>query len=226
MNLRHQTSTILLIVAILSLYIIAERYLGFDQIHQLIAKVQQWTTEYPILVCVSFAITYIVLTAASIPAASALSLIGGAIYGNQWGTMIVLTSATIGSTIAFWTAQRHMRQRLQARFPKQFEFIDKGTKEHGPSFLFFLRLNPVMPFFVVNLLMGLTSISTLQFMIVSFIGMAPGTWLYVNAGQHLSEIQSPSEILNTPVIISLILLGASPAFFKWVGKKFGPKIKP
>ncbi len=199
---------------------VASHFLSFEEIPSWINLAKSTTDEAPFLTALCFVSIYVVLTAASIPAASGLSLIGGALYGNLWGTLLVLTSATMGSAIAFWIARKQMRATLIERFPKQFSFLDAGIRKNGSSFLFMVRLNPVVPFFVVNLLMGLTPLSLRSFIWVSFVGMLPGTWLYVNAGLHLSEIKSTSEILSGSVILSLVLLGLAPFLIKQILRFF------
>lgn len=153
---------------------------------------------------------YVVSTAVSLPGATILTLAAGAIFGFWYGTLIVSLASTIGATFAFLGARFLFRDLIEKKFRSRFEKINEGIEKEGAAYLLTLRLLPIVPFFLVNILMGLTSIRTVLFFFVSQIGMLPGTLVYVNAGTQLSQIQSTKEILSPAVLLSLALLGILP----------------
>jgi len=155
---------------------------------------------------------YILITALSLPGATVMTLAGGAIFGLRVGAPVAVVSASIGATLAFWSARYIFRDMVQRRFGSRVAAIDAGIKRDGASYLFTLRLIPVFPFFVINVLMGLTAMSTATFFWVSLAGMLAGTVIYANAGTRLGEISTPSDILSPGVIGSFVLLAAFPWF--------------
>ena len=157
-----------------------------------------------------YSLAYVVTTALSIPGAAVMTLAGGAVFGLLAGTLVVSFASTIGATIAFLTSRFLLRDWVQAKFGDKLEKVNKGIEGEGYLYLFTLRLVPVFPFFAVNLLMGLTSMSARTFYIVSQIGMLPGTIVYVNAGKELGRINSLSDIMSLRLIISFALLGIAP----------------
>ncbi len=164
----------------------------------------------PVPVVLGFAAIYIVSTALSIPGATVLTLAAGAIFGFWYGTLIVSIASTIGATLAFLGARFLFRDSVEAKFQDRLKKINEGVNKEGAFYLFTLRLIPIVPFFLVNLLMGLTSIRVPVYFIVSMVGMLPGTAVYVNAGTQLSKLESMRGILSPPIILSLVLLGILP----------------
>ncbi|MDE2366049.1 MAG: TVP38/TMEM64 family protein, partial [Betaproteobacteria bacterium] len=135
-----------------------------------------------------YAAAYVVITALSLPGATVMTLAGGAIFGLWVGAPVAVISASIGATLAFWMARYVFRDVVQRRFASRMAAIDAGIKRDGAFYLFTLRLIPVFPFFVINVLMGLTAIRTATFFWVSLVGMLAGTTVYANAGTRLGEI--------------------------------------
>ncbi|MDX1605509.1 MAG: FAD-dependent oxidoreductase, partial [Candidatus Competibacterales bacterium] len=164
-------------------------------------------------VLIYFAI-YVVVTALSLPGAALMTLVGGAIFGLLWGTVIVSFASTIGATLAFLVARFLLRDMVQRRFGRNLRTINHGVEKDGPFYLFTLRLVPAFPFFVINLVMALTPLRTLTFYWVSQLGMLPGTLVYINAGTQLAEIDSPGGILSPDLILSFVLLGVFPLIAK------------
>jgi pyruvate/2-oxoglutarate dehydrogenase complex dihydrolipoamide dehydrogenase (E3) component/uncharacterized membrane protein YdjX (TVP38/TMEM64 family) len=159
---------------------------------------------------------YILITALSLPGAAVMTLAGGAIFGLWVGAPVAVVSASIGATLAFWMARYVFRDMVQRHFGNRLAAIDAGIKRDGAFYLFTLRLIPIFPFFVINVLMGLTAIRTATFFWVSLVGMLAGTTIYANAGTRLGEISSPSDILSPEVVGSFALLAA----FPWLSRSW------
>ena len=159
---------------------------------------------------------YILITALSLPGAAVMTLAGGAIFGLWVGAPVAVISASIGATLAFWMARYVFRDMVQRHFGNRLAAIDAGIKRDGAFYLFTLRLIPIFPFFVINVLMGLTAIRTATFFWVSLVGMLAGTTIYANAGTRLGEISSPSDILSPGVVGSFALLAA----FPWLSRSW------
>ncbi len=170
----------------------------------------------PALVIGVYFAVYVAATALSLPGATILTLAAGAIFGLLVGTVIVSFASSIGATLAFLAARFVLRDSVQARLGARLAEIDKGVQKEGAFYLFTLRLVPLVPFFVINLLMGLTKMKTRTFYWVSQLGMLAGTVVYVNAGTQLAQIDSLQGILSPALIGSFVLLGVFPLVAKWV----------
>ncbi|PKO90740.1 MAG: pyridine nucleotide-disulfide oxidoreductase [Betaproteobacteria bacterium HGW-Betaproteobacteria-10] len=157
-----------------------------------------------------FFVVYVIATALSFPGAVLLTLAGGAIFGLLWGTVIVSFASTIGATLAFLMSRFLLRDWVSQRFGQRLAAIDEGVKREGAFYLFTLRLVPVFPFFLVNLLFGLTSMKTRAYYWASQLGMLAGTVVYVNAGTQLAKLDSLSGILSPGLLGSFVLLGIFP----------------
>ena len=168
----------------------------------------------PILYIAGFFILYVAVTGLSIPGAAIMSLVAGALFGVLVGTIIVSFASTLGATLAFLSARFVLRDWVQGKFGERLRAIDEGLEKDGAFYLFTLRLIPVFPFFVINLLMGLTRIKTRTFFWVSQLGMLPATIVFVNAGTQISRIESTSGLLSPTLIASFVAL----AFFPWAAK--------
>ena len=171
---------------------------------------------HPAAVIGGFFAAYVAVTALSFPGAAIMTLAAGAIFGLLVGTVIVSFASSIGATLAFLAARFVLRDSVQARFGARLAEIDKGVQKEGAFYLFTLRLVPLVPFFVINLLMGLTKMKTTTFYWVSQLGMLAGTVVYVNAGTQLAKIDSLRGILSPGLIGSFVLLGVFPLIAKKV----------
>lgn len=185
------------------------------------AKTQQeafkaFYAEHPAQTIGIYLATYVLVTAASLPGAAILTLLGGAIFGLGLGTLLVSFASSTGATLAFLLARMFLRDYVQSQFKQRMQAINEGMKRDGASYLLTLRLVPAIPFFVINLCMGLTPISALRFFVISQIGMLPGTFVYVNAGTQLSQIESLRGILSPELLFSFVLLGVFPIVVKKV----------
>ena len=168
----------------------------------------------PVLYIAGFFILYVAVTGLSIPGAAIMTLIAGALFGVVVGTIIVSFASTLGATLAFLSARFVLREWVQGKFGQRLRAIDEGLEKDGAFYLFTLRLIPVFPFFVINLLMGLTRIKTGTFFWVSQLGMLPATIVFVNAGTQISRIESTAGLLSPMLIASFVAL----ALFPWVAK--------
>jgi uncharacterized membrane protein YdjX (TVP38/TMEM64 family) len=143
-----------------------------------------------------------------------MTLVAGALFGVVVGTLIVSFASTMGATLAFLSSRYVLRDWVQGKFGERLRAVDDGLEKDGAFYLFTLRLIPVFPFFVINLLMGLTRIKTGTFFWVSQIGMLPATIVFVNAGTQISRIESTAGLMSPTLIASFVAL----AFFPWAAK--------
>lgn len=176
----------------------------------------QWREQSPLLVIGGFFLLYVAVTALSLPGAAILTLAAGALFGLVEGLLVASFASTIGATLAFLVSRYLLRDTVKKRFPERLDAIDKGVEKEGGFYLFTLRLVPVFPFFLINLLMGVTAIKAWTFYWVSQVGMLAGTFVYVNAGTQLAQIDSLSGILSLNLILSFALLGIFPFIAKAV----------
>lgn len=192
----------------------AGQLLSLDCLNAQQATIDAYWQAHPWVLALGFFALYIVVTGLSIPGATAMTLAAGAIFGLLWGTLIVSFASSIGATLAFLAARFVLRDTVQRRFARRLEAINRGVERDGAFYLFALRLVPVFPFFVINLVMGLTPLRTLTFYWVSQVGMLPATLVYVNAGTQLGQIDSLAGLLSPGLIASLALLGLFPLLAK------------
>ncbi|MGR5528559.1 TVP38/TMEM64 family protein [Vibrio alfacsensis] len=165
---------------------------------------------------------YIAITAFSIPGAAVVTLLGAALFGFWASLLLVSFASTIGATIAFLSSRYLLREWVQSKFGNKLSAINHGVEKDGAFYLFSLRLIPVFPFFLINLLMGLTPMTVVRFYLTSQVGMLPGTAVYLNAGIQLATIDSLSGIMSPAVLASFALLGLFPIIAKWVMNKIRP----
>lgn len=175
----------------------------------------------PLLYIGGFFLIYVIVTALSLPGAAIMSLVAGALFGVVTGTILVSFASTIGATLAFLSARFLLRDWVQSKFGERLKAIDDGIARDGALYLFTIRLIPLFPFFVVNLLMGLTRIKTRTFYWVSQIGMFPATIVFVNAGTQISKIESTAGLLSPTLIGSFVLLG----LFPWIARGLVAAVK-
>lgn len=164
----------------------------------------------PLAAAALFFVGYVAATALSIPGAVVLTLAAGALFGLGWGLLLASFASSVGALLAFLVARHLLRDSIQARFGKALAPINDGVRRNGTSYLLTLRLVPVFPFWLINLLMGLTPMGAGRFYAVSQIGMLAGTAVYVNAGTQLANLQSPADILSPGLLGSFVLLGLFP----------------
>ena len=166
------------------------RFLSFEQLKASQASFAQLHAAQPFTVATVYFLVYVLATALSIPGAVIITLAGGAIFGLWQGLLIVSFASTLGATLAFLASRFVLREWVEARFGQRLADINAGVDKEGAFYLFTLRLIPVVPFFLINLLMGLTRMKTWTYYWVSQLGMLAGTAVYVNAGTQLAQLDS------------------------------------
>src|SRR5210317_139205 len=192
------------------------KILSFDTIKATYQDIQILINKNYILYYSAFFILYIVLTAFALPISLIKTLLAGALFGFWPGLILVSFASSIGSTFCFLFSRYALRAYIQKRFSNYLEKINKGIETDGWLYLLFLRLSPIFPFFIINLVFGLTKMKTLEFYIVSQIGMFIATAIFVNAGVQIANINSLEEILGFKIIASLTLIGIFPLLIKYI----------
>jgi pyruvate/2-oxoglutarate dehydrogenase complex dihydrolipoamide dehydrogenase (E3) component/uncharacterized membrane protein YdjX (TVP38/TMEM64 family) len=205
----------LLLVVILFFAFDLGQYLTLDYVKSQQQAFDQYYAANRVFTLIGFFVLYVVVTGASLPGAAVLTLAGGAIFGLVTGVILISFASTIGASIAFLVSRYLFRDSVQSRFGSSLKSINEGIDKDGPFYLFALRLVPAFPFFVINLLMGLTRLRLWTFFWVSQLGMFAGTVVYVNAGTQLAQIESASGIFNTGIVLSFLLLAMLP----FIGRK-------
>lgn len=170
--------------------------------------------NHPAMTLLMYGLIYIVITGLSLPGATILTLAGGALFDLFWGTVIVSFASSIGATLAFLAARYLFRDSVERKFGGSIKKINDGIAKDGAYYLFTMRLVPLIPFFGINLIMGVTAMKTSTYYWVSQVGMLAGTLVYVNAGTQLAQIKSLSDITSPALIFSFLLLGIFPLIAK------------
>lgn len=196
--------------AILILGFVLRSHLDLGAIIGQIDAARSWIVAHPNLSVVAFALIYVAVTGLSLPGATAMTLIGGSLFGLWMGTLIVSFASIIGATVAMLVARYLLRESVERRFPEIAARIDRGVAEEGTRYLFALRLVPIFPFFLVNMAMGLTRMPVITFAWVSQLGALPATLVYVNAGQQLASIERSADVLSARIILAFVALAAVP----------------
>jgi pyruvate/2-oxoglutarate dehydrogenase complex dihydrolipoamide dehydrogenase (E3) component/uncharacterized membrane protein YdjX (TVP38/TMEM64 family) len=190
------------------------RFFNLDYIKGAQSEFAALYAARPLLVSGAFFAAYVAVTALSLPGAAIMTLLAGAIFGLLVGTVLVSFASSLGATLAMLVARYVLQGGVKAKFGARLADIDRGIEREGAFYLFTLRLVPLFPFFVINLLMGLTKMKAATFYGVSQIGMLAGTLVYVNAGTQLGRIDSLRGILSPGLLVSFVLLGIFPLIAK------------
>ena len=208
----------LLVVAAVALFfgMGLDQYLTLGAIKQSQGEFAAMLAQSPVRVTLMAFAFYVVVVALSLPGATIMGLAAGALFGLWYGTLLVSFASTIGATLAFLMSRYLLRDIVQQRFGGKLQAINEGMAKDGALYLFMLRLVPAFPFFLINLLMGLTQIRTRTFYWVSQVGMLAGTLVYVNAGTQLARLESLSGIFSPELLASFALLGVFPLLAKRV----------
>ncbi|MGD2140613.1 MAG: FAD-dependent oxidoreductase [Burkholderiales bacterium] len=215
---RKKSIVIIVLIALVLVLILAGRnediglfrYFDLQYLKTQQDAINAYFENHPLLTAGIYFGIYVLVTALSLPGAAVMTLAGGAIFGLLWGTVIVSFASTIGATLAFLVSRYLLRDMVQSRFGDKLKAVNAGIEKDGAFYLFTLRLVPVFPFFVINLVMGLSPLATRTFYWVSQLGMLAGTIVYVNAGTQLARIESLDGILSPGLIASFTLLGLFP----------------
>lgn len=219
-----------LIIAIVLIAIAAllvtqfSQYLTLDVAKAKQAELANYIDAHLLQAALIYFVVYVLLTAFSIPGATVVTLLGAALFGFWLSLLLASFASTIGATLAFLSSRFLLRDWVQAKFADKLQTINQGIERDGAFYLLSLRLIPIFPFFLINLVMGLTPISTWRYYWVSQLGMLPGTAVYLNAGTQLAEISNLGEIVSLPVLASFVLLGVFPIVVKWIMGKFQQRV--
>jgi uncharacterized membrane protein YdjX (TVP38/TMEM64 family) len=195
-------------------------YLSLEYLQASRARALAQVEAAPLTASLAFFAMYVLVTGLSLPGAAVMTIAAGAIFGVVWGVALVSFASAVGATVAFLIARTVLREWVERRFGAYLEPINRGLEREGVFYLFSLRMVPVFPFFVVNLLMGLTRIRVVPFYFVSQVGMLAGTFVFVFAGTQLAGIRSLGDVLSPGLIGALTLLGVFPLLAKKVIELF------
>jgi len=217
MNKTKTAIVVIFVIAIGSYFIFnLGQYLTLEYAHSQLGAIQDYKNQNFASAALIYLAVYVAVAALSIPGAVILTLLGGAIFGLGWGLLIVSFASSIGATLAFLVSRTLLRDWVQSKFGEYLAPINRGIEKDGSFYLFSIRMVPLFPFFIVNLLMGLTPIKTVSFYIVSQIGMLLGTAVYINAGSELAQITSLSGLVSGSLIFSFALLGLFPLIARFI----------
>ncbi|MGD0820923.1 MAG: TVP38/TMEM64 family protein [Desulfomonilia bacterium] len=188
-------------------YLDLGRYLTLESLKTNRDYLLNYYSNHMLIFIVSYIVIYTVQTALSLPGAAILTLAGGAVFGALMGTIWVNIGATMGAVLAFLLARNLLRDWVVKKFGKQMEALDRGLSESGMSYLLFLRLVPLFPFFLVNLACGITGLQLRTYIIGTMVGILPGSFVYANAGSSIASINTMRDVASPRVLISFALLG-------------------
>lgn len=213
---RARWSVVALLVALIGAWFVFDfgRYVDLHVLKEQQAMLQGWYAAHPWRTASLFFLLYVLFATTSVPGGAVMSLIAGAMFGVALGTLLVSFASSIGATLAFLASRYLFRDVLRQRFGERLRALDAGMAQDGALYLFSLRLVPVLPFFLVNFLMGLTAIHPFTYYWVSQLGMFAGTLVYVNAGTQLARIDAPQDILSPGLVLSLSAIGLFPLLAK------------
>jgi pyruvate/2-oxoglutarate dehydrogenase complex dihydrolipoamide dehydrogenase (E3) component/uncharacterized membrane protein YdjX (TVP38/TMEM64 family) len=187
---------------------------SLDGMKAMLESLHQWRLHSPLLTAAVFFLTYVLMAALSLPGSVVMSLAGGALFGLAWGTLLVSFASSLGALLAFLASRYVLRDVVQKKFSDRLKTINERMARDGAFYLFTLRLVTVFPFFLINLLMGLTPMRAFTFYFVSQAGMLASSAVYANAGTQLAGLDSLSGILSPGLLFSFALLGLSP----WIAR--------
>lgn len=221
MNARKLLLSGLLIICIAGgLWLLPPGLLSLDTLKRDHLLLADWHRQFPLLSAGLYFLIYTAVASLSVPGAALLTLLGGALFGLWQGTLLVSFASTLGATLAMLTSRYLLRDWVSHRFTRQMATVNHGMARDGVFYLFALRLMPLFPFVVVNLLAGLTSVSVRRYWWVSQVGMLPATVVYLNAGQQLSQLTSMRDILSPAMLAAFALLGLLPLASRWLVTRF------
>jgi uncharacterized membrane protein YdjX (TVP38/TMEM64 family) len=215
----NRKKKIVILVIIISLIVAFKvlnlgQYLTLSYLKESLDKFKDLYEKQRVLVIAGYFIIYVLTTSLSLPGASPLGIVGGALFGFWVATLVVSFASTIGATLACFVSRFLLRDWVQSKFSDKIVKVNEGIEKEGAFYLFTLRLIPIFPFWMINLVMGLTKMPLLRFYWISQIGMLPGTMVYVNAGKELAKIESIKGIFSPSLIISFALIGIFPIAVK------------
>lgn len=203
-----------LLVAITGIALLVWYRPGLADLKALLAYFHAITAAHPVRTAAVFFAINLAVTALSLPIEIFFGVAAGALFGIVEGTVIVSFASSLGALLSFQMSRSLMREFVDRHFRRQLDFVNRGMREDGSFYVFSIRLLPLFPFSLTNILMGLTEVSPLKFYVFSQLGMLPATLIYVNAGTQLAQIDHISDIVSLPMIGAFLLL----ALFPWAAK--------
>ena len=215
-KLKILTVLVIVLLFVVVFYFDLTRYLDISFLLNEKEKLFSLYRDYPVLFILIYFCIYVFCATFSIPGAALLTLASGFLFDFLIGSLVVSLASTMGATFAFLISRFLMKDFVQRKFAKRLKTVNEGFKKNGIFYLLSLRFMPIFPFVLINVLMGVTPISTKQYIIGSFLGMLPMTFVFVNAGRQLAHITAIHQILSLKVILSFILLALLPWIFKWL----------
>jgi uncharacterized membrane protein YdjX (TVP38/TMEM64 family) len=196
------------------LYLGLDQYLTLEAFHDSHEAIDAWLERHPVLGITGYMAAFSLLTL-FLPIAALMTLVAGALFGFWQGVLIASFTAALASTLAFWLSRFVLHDLVQRHFGERIAVVNAGITQDGAFYLFSLRLVPIIPFFVINLVMGLTPMATRTYYWVTQAGMLAGILIYVNAGTQIAEVDDLADVLSPKLLGSLILLGVFPLLAKW-----------
>lgn len=193
-----------------------DRFASLEYLKSVHEDVTAHVASHPVQSSALYFLLYVLVTGLSLPGAAVMTLAGGAVFGLLWGLALVSFASSIGATIAMLIARTLLRDWVQTRFGDALRTVNAGMERDGAFYLFGLRMVPLFPFFVINVVMGLTPVGVWRFYWVSQVGMLAGTVVYVFAGTQLAQVERVSDVLNPGLVIALSLLGLFPLLARWL----------
>ncbi len=203
-----------------------ERQLSLEALQQSQHQLLAWRQQRPLAAAALYVSLYVLITGLSLPGATPLTLAGGALFGLGTGTVLVSFASSQGALGPIWLARVLLRQKQQQRLGPRLAAVEAEIERNGSRYLLSLRLAPVVPYVLVNLLMGLTAMPAWRFYLVSQIGMLPGTLVYVNAGTQLAQLGREGFRLQPSLLAALLLLAALPWLGRLLARWLGPATPP
>lgn len=197
-----------------------EYFFSFEYINEQKDLFLGFTEANFLLSIILFSSFYFAFTSMALPGAIVLSLLGGFLFGNILGTLLIVFSATLGATVTTLVTRYLFREYIRAKCIPKVESVCNLFEKHGISYLFFLRMVPIFPFFAVNIAMGFVKLPALKYMLVSFFGILPISFLYANVGSQISDLNEFRDIFSPILILSLVILALVPIVFKYLFNRF------
>jgi uncharacterized membrane protein YdjX (TVP38/TMEM64 family) len=212
---------IICLIVVLSVFYVSggREYLRLENVQDQLHTIQELYHNHPLRVILIYFGIYVLITSLSIPGSIVLTVLAGSIYGTVPGTILVSLAGCLGASLAFLMARFLFKDFIRERFHEQYQTFNEKIESQGLSYLFTLRLIPASPYVVINLVMGVTSMNLWSFAWVTFVGMLPGTLIYVFAGRKFAELESLSGILSWPILLCLLTLSLFPYLIKFLMRK-------
>ncbi|MBU3950321.1 MAG: TVP38/TMEM64 family protein [Proteobacteria bacterium] len=221
---KNKIFIVLFVVIIIVIFYMTglEQYMSLDFLKLRMTEFIDYYNSHKLLVIFAYATIYILVTALALPGAAVMTLAGGAVFGIHIGTAIVSISSTVGAALSFAGARYLFRDWIENKYKNNLVKFNEGIEKDSFNYILFLRLVPLFPFFVINLVLGLTRVKFKTYVLTSWIGMLPGTFVFIYAGKQLAGIDSVKSVMSGRVLMALSMLGLLmlvPLFYKKIKSK-------